>query len=549
MSRKGKKGTKNRKTASRQKAPPERGPGPAERWAQRAWIYLQKPWVIPAMLGLVAVLVSATFFNPLLSTIGDNAQYVVLGKSLLAGKGLSHINSPDQKPDTKYPFMFPLILAAVMAVAPDNVVALKMVGVIACVGAAMLYYPALRRRSEPLIVIAAAALSVVNPDILRHSTIILAEVPFLFTTFLALLWIAYAEERFSERTWVPVALLLIMVAYYLKAVAIALGAGVFLFLLLRRRIAWAFGFAGGFALLAFPWVLRSQRVGDGRTYIHYLLQKNPYRPFEGTASATDLLVRLGGNVEIYFYRIIPESLLPFLRAENASPGEGIQLLLLLASAVTAVGLVYRLARHRTVADLYLLSFLGICALWPRVWAGARFIVPVIPLLFFCCLTGLWLILSVLPRKGVKYARESVIVVLSASMLVATVWTNRAEARIGREYTPDWESYFAAARWAHDHTPPESVFVCRKPYLFYLASGRRSMGYRFSEDPEEVELGFREVGATHIVVDQFQWTGTSMLYLVPTVMADPESYPVVHATELEPRTIVTRFLDTKKEEES
>ncbi|MCK4546043.1 MAG: hypothetical protein KAW17_01255 [Candidatus Eisenbacteria sp.] len=515
---------------------------------RRVRTWAGKPWSVPLVLGLVAAGLCGLFFNPLLSTIGDNAQYVVLGKSLLAGKGLSHINSPDQKPDMKYPFMFPLILAAVMAVSRESLMALKLVGVVACVGAAALYYPVFRKGSEPVVAVGAAVLAVLSPDILCHSSIILAEVPYLFVSFLALGWIALGEDRWPERVWVPVALALVMTAYYLKAVGIALAAGVFLVLLFRRKTKWAFGFIGGVVLLALPWALRSHRIGGGQTYFDYFLMKDPYKPYEGMLSAVDFLSRIGGNAKIYFYQIVPQTLVPFTGAEGASPGPAVQLLWLVVSSLTAVGLAYRLLRHRTVADLYLLGFLGICAVWPSVWASVRFIVPVIPLLFFCLLTGLWAILSWFTRRGWKGMQEGVVAGLAAVMVMGTLLADRAEARAGRGYSPDWKSYFNAAFWARDETPAGSVFVCRKPYLFYLTSGRRAMGYKFSKDPQEVVGGFREVGATHIVVDQFQWTGTSARYLVPAILSDPDKFPVVHVTEQEPRTIVMRFMDWEGEEE-
>ena len=82
--------------------------------AENAWsavaAWSGRPWMVPVLLGVLAAVLCGLLFSPVLSTIGDNAQYVVLGKSLLAGKGLTHINDPNSKPHTKYPFMFPLML-------------------------------------------------------------------------------------------------------------------------------------------------------------------------------------------------------------------------------------------------------------------------------------------------------------------------------------------------------------------------------------------------------------------------------------------------------
>ncbi|MCY3788446.1 MAG: hypothetical protein OXH63_06620, partial [Gemmatimonadetes bacterium] len=62
-------------------------------------------------------IIAATFllgiwtFDAKLSLSGDNAEFITLTRSLAQGEGLLHINSPDPKPATKYPFGFPLLLA------------------------------------------------------------------------------------------------------------------------------------------------------------------------------------------------------------------------------------------------------------------------------------------------------------------------------------------------------------------------------------------------------------------------------------------------------
>jgi hypothetical protein len=508
---------------------------------------LLEPRVAALFLGIVAVGFCALFFNPLLSTIGDNAQFIVLGKSLLAGHGLSHINAPDQKPDTKYPFLYPLILAGVLWVAPGSVVALKMIGVVACVGAALLYYPLFRKSAEPAAALGAAALAVLSPDILRHSSIVIAEVPYLFVSMAALAFVSWAEGRRPERYWVPVALVLVMAAYYIKATGIALAAAIVLLLLVRRRWRWAFGFLGGAVLLALPWALRARSIGGGGTYVDYLFMKDPYRPYLGTIAPGAMLSRFAGNVVLYFQNVVPESVLPFLGRADMVPGAGLRILWLAVSVLVAAGLVARLLRRRTVVDFYLVAFLGICVLWPRVWAGTRFIVPVIPLLLLCFLSGLGVLADLAGLKSTPRTRDGCLVALSILMAVGFISVDRVEARWDRQYTPDWESYFEAARWVKSNTPPESVVVCRKPYLFFLVSDRRSMGYPFSADTGEVLRSLEETRATHVAIDQFRWTRTSALYLVPTVLAYPDRFDVVYATEQEPQTFVMRFVSETKEE--
>ena len=65
------------------------------------------------------------FFDVKLSLSGDNAEFVILGRALAAGKGLVYLNNPALPPGTKYPPGFPTILAAADLGFPGSIAAMK----------------------------------------------------------------------------------------------------------------------------------------------------------------------------------------------------------------------------------------------------------------------------------------------------------------------------------------------------------------------------------------------------------------------------------------
>ncbi len=75
---------------------------------------------IPLAILLVTLLMGAWTFDSKLSLSGDNTEFISLARSLAQGEGLSHINSPDPQPATKYPFAFPLMLAPLVWLSPDG---------------------------------------------------------------------------------------------------------------------------------------------------------------------------------------------------------------------------------------------------------------------------------------------------------------------------------------------------------------------------------------------------------------------------------------------
>ena len=97
-------------------------------------------------------IVAATFllgiwtFDAKLSLSGDNAEFITLARSMAQGEGLSHINSPDPKPATKYPFGFPLLLAPLAWTFPGEWVPMKVwVLVLFALGMGVLYQVAKER--------------------------------------------------------------------------------------------------------------------------------------------------------------------------------------------------------------------------------------------------------------------------------------------------------------------------------------------------------------------------------------------------------------------
>jgi len=91
------------------------------------------------------------------------------------------------------------------------------------------------------------------------------------------------------------------------------------------------------------------------------------------------------------------------------------------------------------------------------------------------------------------------------------------------------SYYEAADWVGKETPPASIIACRSTYLFYLRAHRKTVGYVFSEKPDEVLKSLTDQHATYVVVDHFMWTGTTGHYLVPAIQTRPAMFQPVHQT--------------------
>lgn len=82
-------------------------------------------WGIPLALFVGALLLGGGAFDEKLSLSGDNTEFITLARSLAQSQGLSYINTPNPQPATKYPFGFPLMLAPLAWLFPEEWVPMK----------------------------------------------------------------------------------------------------------------------------------------------------------------------------------------------------------------------------------------------------------------------------------------------------------------------------------------------------------------------------------------------------------------------------------------
>src|SRR5690606_25854509 len=105
--------------------------------------------------------------------------------------------------------------------------------------------------------------------------------------------------------------------------------------------------------------------------------------------------------------------------------------------------------------------------WPAVWAGERFLLPVLPLVLAY---GAHALAAVARRvrlpwpHGVEAAVISAIVLLALPAHVAGVRRGVScvtAYRLGEQYpclSPPWRDYFTVVEWARDNLPGDAVVL-------------------------------------------------------------------------------------------
>lgn len=483
-------------------------------------------WLFPALLVFGFIIVYPFIFDKKVSLGGDNASYYILGKAISSGQGYTNIHVPGEPPHNHFPPGYPAILGVFMLFT-QSITFLKIVNGLFLLGTVLITYSLLNRFTENTkMAFAGALLLLFNYHLLSYSTIMMSEVPFLFFATLAMLFFVRMQD--SERPFYTDInfyglLVLSSFAYHIRTAGIALVAGFALYLLINRNWKVLLAYLGGFAVLALPWFFRGKSTGGGG-YLQQLTMVNPYRPEEGMMGLSDWFTRFGNNVSRYLGKEIPHSLFPAFEVDYTPDASGNILYGLLIVAVIVFGLV-KLPKFNWLLAGYLLGTFGILLLWPDVWFGIRFILPLIPFLLFLFIYGIYALVNLLMEKVSISTKLNPLLFLIFILFFTPQLKLLAEAA-DEAYLPKFKNYFEMGAWANTNLPEEAVVCTRKPGLFYLFAGRQVAKFANTPDYNELFADMKERGFTHVVVDQLGYAQTGR-FLVPAVQDNPEKFQLLN----------------------
>lgn len=521
------------------------------------------PWLLVGALAFLAVVLT---FDPKLYINGDNVDYMNLARGVRQG----HLWASD-----KYPPLFPLVLAPVQALFGMRLLPQKILVTLFAAGTIWLLAGVVRRRTGPrsgpwLFLVAATLIPFVE-----YAHYVMSEVPFLFFQLGAIAacdrWSDRAAAHPAGRGTVGLALW-IAAAFYTRTAGVALAGGVLLWLLLSRKPRHALVLTGFLAIAVVPWFLHAVTTTGGSPYVRQLLQVNPYYPEFGTLSTVGFLQRLGENARIYFLGMVPATVMPALYGSTYSSPEMQKLFYPFWIAIPllvpfAAGLLRGLCgrgllrgvrgpclvrglrdrdpvreavdvpdsefRVDPVACVVPASLLLLC-LWPTIWAGSRFLVPITPLLLLIWWSGWrW------PEEiGLRGRWDRVRTVLLVLLLLLGVRNLVFYAQETRAYPPEWENYFSSLAWIRENTPKDAVIIDRKPGFAEFTAERKAQSFPRETDPSRMIESFRRSGATHVVLAALPYDDIER-YLRPALEKRRSSFRLVHQTS-EPVTYVLEF---------
>lgn len=485
-------------------------------------------------------------FIPAPHTGGDNAGYLGLAYSLLERGAYLDLYLPGEPIHTKYPPGFPLLLAGARLLGAESWIAFKAVAAGAASLSVLFTFLWVRERRGLVFGGLVAVLVAASSAVVYYSHWILSDIPFLALTLLAL-WTLERADTGSAATrgagddgpdgsgratggttaWLWVGCGAAIAAYFTRSAGLPLVVAVGGWLGLRRRWKGLGAFGAVFGVPAFLWWLRARGRADG--YLSEFLLVDPYQPELGRAGPVDMVGRVGANAWGYVSRHVPGGI-------TGLEGPAAAVLGVALFGLAAWGWWLRARQGREglgVAELFLPLYAGLVLLWPEVWSGDRFALPLLPLALYFAGAAAVDLAGRIHARGAVAAGALGLLFLGGPALAS--WSEDARAasscmgisrsRGAWSCTGQGMSEFvSAAGWSGVNLPEGSVVISRKPRFFYLLSGFKSEMFPLSREPSAFFSEASRLGARYLLLDRLD--GLAGYYLVPVIRSRPQAFCAV-----------------------
>jgi hypothetical protein len=398
----------------------------------------------------------------------DDGVYVVCARSLAEGGGYRIASLPDQPFETKYPPLFPALVAGIWKLDPhfpENLRWIVLLGWCSLAGAVYLSFAWFRRLGfGDGAAVAMAALIAVNPVAIFFGVSAMSEM--LFTALLVGCLLALDRETISPGV-AAAAGLIASAAYLCRTAALPLLVTVPLCLLLRRRARAAAGFAAGFlpSIFGWTWWAAAHRVHTTdptllfhTDYFGQILYGFRWAELPATLSYNArMLVASAGRLVL------------FGRADTDPASYWVSLVGMVV-VVCAIAALWRERRRPPFGLTFALAYCGVLLLW---WTppNERFLLPVYPILLAAIASEFRRFTAQLPAHG---AARFVPACGVAALLAANIFSSgHAIPRIIEADASDLAARRAAYEWIDRNAPADARLYAYFDTELYLYTHRQA----------------------------------------------------------------------------
>lgn len=472
----------------------------------------------PRVLLVVAVMLAATVYWLRLDTAAglfkDDGWYIVLGKALATGRGLTLINFSVEGAVYHYPPVIPALLAGVFAFFPDfpeNLRLLKAISGVAMGVAGWLTYRLVSPWEIPrsVAVLVAFGVALAPSWVFLATSSVMAECVFLA---LMLTTLVLADKLQPGGKWVVLLALLASLTYLTRSAGGALIVAVAIWMAKERRWRDAAVFAVATAMFVSPWLVYKSRLltrapaelqaklPGGYRQQFWQRAAGADRPAE--IAASELPLRVWQNTAAVIGADMGALLLPVVFRPESESGEevvelttavfvprdfigwgpgsmgnswGTKIVSLLASVAMVAGFVTVVRKKIGLPEIFTLAFLVTILVWPG--PTFRYLLPLSPLLLYYFTIGVKELLSSLEYEPDcwTFGRGALLCVLALYAYDHYGYIQAKRLPVTEAGHPAWLRKFEAAKggaeWMKANTSPLDIVAGDNVPFTYLYSGR------------------------------------------------------------------------------
>jgi hypothetical protein len=402
----------------------------------------------------------------------DDGIYAVTAKALAVGKGYNIVSLPEPIPQTKYPILYPALLAAFISVAglnPLPIFGLKAISALAVAAWGALCFLLFRRLGVQVTTSLWIALFLVASSVTTWLGVsILPDGLFNALTVASILVLLARSQRSS---CVILAGTLAGLAFLTRSLGVAwiLAGAIGLFLENRRRDAFLFGIAAiGTSL---PWILWQQLQSppinpDFLYYSKWCYQNGHLLKLQ---NAEQMLVVLFFNI---FWVVCAIPL--FFRIPLTLPALvfGIVFWILVFK-----GLRCQIKAGRSTIIVWFFLYLGLVVIW--VFTPLRYLLPLAPLIAYFFVVGATTIGRTWQSTGL---RRCIPVLFTLACLCTVIAGQMESLRLSSrshivpwgQDADSWPAFLRSVEWIRHNSPPDAIVASGFDPVVHQLIGRRSI---------------------------------------------------------------------------
>lgn len=425
---------------------------------------------IVTFCAILVVVYGIAWFAPSVGLYHDDGVYLVTAESLATGHGYTIDSLPTAIPQTKYPPVFPIVLALFTLISRQTQW-LKLLPLLCTVGWLALSYRLLRRMGAKsggawLLVLITAA----SPTVVFLGTNLMSEPLFAVFTVATLL-LLLDERAFLAGVCAGLATLT-------RSAGVPLIAACMIVFVVRHRFRSAAQFTGAAMLFVAPWFGWVLANGLGHPY------------YSGRSyAATTILTSLHASEKLAVFTLN----ILFLLSSPLVLLSGVGTLY--AAVATALLVGASLIRRQLMPDL----FVALYCLMVLTWAfpPQRFVAPIFPLV-------LWMVWRGFQNAKLQEAVAAFAIIVAAIPAVVDISRMPETLRYGQfplggKPPNDWHQLTRVFSYIRSNTPPDAVIMANLDPMFYLNTGRKAVrgfvwdGYKLYYAPSNSVITADQMG--------------------------------------------------------